>query len=87
MDTKEAIAKLQAGISNTQTRIEMVGRKNSLSFEEQQINHDQDVKAHLNFPLRSFRGNDYRTIHRLFFEWDELLAQEKAILDEVFGRD
>jgi hypothetical protein len=88
MDSKEALEIIRTGITNTQTRIKMVGRKHSLSFEDQQNAHNQDTASILNFPLRSFRGSpDYRTIHHLYFEWDELHAQEKAILDEVFGRE
>jgi hypothetical protein len=87
MDSKEALEILRTGITNTQTRIKMVGRKHSLSFEDQQIAHDQDKATFLNFPLRSFRGPDYPTIHRAYFDWDELLDQERVILGEVFGCD
>ena len=86
MDAKQAIERLEKGIYDSDDREVAPDRKA----------YERDLADFLAFPLRSFRRSGfYREIHRLYFQWDELLSNERQSLtigiqsteDQVFKED
>lgn len=81
MEWKQAVQRLKMGTKASQIRIAAF-KKQETDIKSQNESFENDLDEFLTFPLRAFRGQHYRDVHKAYFDWDETLATERTLRED-----
>jgi hypothetical protein len=81
MEWEQAVRRLNKGTKDSHARIAVFGNQET-DIKSQNESFENDLNEFLAFPLRTFRGQHYRDVHKAYFEWDETLAAERKMRED-----